>query len=427
MIMKIRRDGKVPATTRDIRQASRLSVLRGIYATGTPTRGELTQLTGLSFATVSTVITELLMIGLVTEAGREDSGIGRPRARLKIAEDFGRLIGVDVAETYVAVDVFDSALRRRHRQQRPIRELSDPGYVIGQVVEAVREATDGQLDHDLLGAGLSFPGRVRVAAGVSVFAPNWGWDNVPVRDLLAERLPVELLIDNPLKATTVAELWFGQGRSIGDLVTVVLGTGVGAGIAIGGQLVRGVSNDAGEWGHSTLVLDGERCRCGRRGCVEAYIGVPGLMRAFGRQFGNRHRYLATARQSDFVLELARGLGAGEPEAEWTIDWFSHCLGNALAGLVNVLNPSAVVLSSWAAQQLAPWLLDRTRTVLRGELASASLQTELLLSEVDDPVPLGMATLALQDKITKLVQSRRAAERPMAPTLDRQDQQPEPRS
>ncbi|HEY9292939.1 MAG TPA: ROK family transcriptional regulator [Microlunatus sp.] len=396
--MDMRPRGVVPATTRDIRQASRLSVLRAIYAAGKPTRGELTQLTGLSFATVSTVITELSAIGLVEEAGREDSGIGRPRSRLRIAAGFGRFMGVDVAETYVQVDVFDSAMRRRRGHRRQIREVSDPAYVIGEVVLAVRQALADEPERDLLGAGLSFPGRVRVDAGVSVFAPNWGWDNVPIRDLLAEQLSVDLLVDNPLKATTVAELWFGRGRSVGDLVTVVLGTGVGAGIAIGGQLVRGVTNDAGEWGHSTLVLDGEKCRCGRRGCVEAYLGVPGLMRAFAGHFGPAHRYLSDGRQGAFVRAVAVALQAGEPDAEWMIDWFSHCLGNALAGLVNIVNPSSVVLSSWSAHQLAPWLLDRTRSVLRAELGPGADSTELALSEVIDPVALGMAMLALQHQV-----------------------------
>ena len=124
------------------------------------------------------------------------------------------------------------------------------------------------------------------------------------------------------------QLWFGAGRSVYDLVTVNLGTGVGAGIALGGELVRGVTNNAGEWGHTTLIMDGRACRCGRRGCVEAYVGVPGIIATFEERFPG-HRYIGDD-QPRFVESVRAGLEAGEPEAGWLIEQLSHALGEALA-------------------------------------------------------------------------------------------------
>ncbi len=384
-------------TTRSIRDANRFAVLRGIYSLVTPTRKELVELTGLSSATISTVVTELLSTGLLVESGRQESGGGRPSTRVGVASGYGLLVGVDVAETYVHADVYDAALNRLSRDERTMTGSSEPEQVIHQVVDLVRAAMASYTGRTVLGVGVSLPGQVEPRSGVSVFAPNWGWSDVPAEMLLTEQLAHRVHLDNPLKATTVAELWFGHGRMTGDLVTINLGTGVGAGIAIGGQLVRGVTNNAGEWGHTTLVLGGRRCRCGRNGCVEAYIGVSGLMAEFRARFGANHPYLVGGGQTDFVDRLVAGLEAADAEAEWMINHFARHLGAAIANVVNMINPRLVVLSSWIARRLGPWLLPATTEVMRAEsIQGSAAATDLVFSAVpDSPVALGMATLALE--------------------------------
>lgn len=384
-------------TSRDIRNASRFAILRALYELGTPSRQELAHHTGLSFATVANVVKELFGIGMLVEASREDSGGGRPRARLKINPDRGVLIGVDVAETYIHVDVFDAALQLLDREQHPIRESSDPDYLISEIVDAIQAPLGQHPEPAVLGVGVSLPGQVGPEAGVSVFAPNWGWHQVPVQDILVTRLGLPVHLDNPLKATTVAELWFGHGRDVDDLVTVNLGTGVGAGIAIDGQLVRGITNNAGEWGHTTLIMDGRPCRCGRLGCVEAYVGVPGLMATLA-EHRPRHPALADGTQTTFVSSVVTSLNEDDPDARWLIDTAAHQLGAALGNLVNMLNPRRIVLSSWTADALGPWLMEPTRERMRAEaLASSADTVDLVMTAIaDNPVGLGMATLALEN-------------------------------
>lgn len=379
-------------TTRDIRSASRFAVLRGLYTLGMPTRQELVSLTGLSFATVANIVTELLGIGMLVEAGREDSNGGRPRARLKVDRERGLLVGVDVAETYVHADVYDAALTKVSRHGHPI---ADPADVLDEIVGVVAEAIGRHPGKEVLGVGISMPGQVEPTTGVSVFAHSWGWSDVPVQRLLQERLAVPLHVDNPLKATTVAELWFGHGRDVDNLVTINLGTGVGAGIAIDGQLIRGASNNAGEWGHTTLIMDGRLCRCGRRGCVEAYTGVPGI-RATLAELVPEHPWLAET-QAGFVMALAEGLSAGDPTAQEVLARLAYDLGAALANVVNLINPQLIVLTSWTATQLGEWLLEPTRTRMVAEAITGSAEVvELVLSAApESPVALGMATLVLE--------------------------------
>ncbi|MBP2415201.1 ROK family protein [Microlunatus capsulatus] len=384
-------------TSREVRTGNRFAVLRAMYALGTPTRQELAGATGLSFATIATMVTELLAVGVVTEASREDSGGGRPRSRLKVAAGRGLLVGVDATETYVHVDVFDLAMTRLVHHDHAVGEgTSDPDRMVGEIAEGVRSALAAAPDGDVLGVGVSLPGQVEPDSGVSLFAPGWGWKDVAAQALLEERLDLPVHVDNPLKATTVAELWFGHGRRVAHLVTVNLGTGIGAGIALDGQLVRGATNNAGEWGHTTLVMDGRPCRCGRDGCLEAYIGVPGLMAQFGERHPG-HRYLEGGSQTHFLAAVREGLEADEPEAHELVELFGEQLGVGLANLINMVNPNLVVLTSWAARDLGRWLLPVAEARMRREAINGSAAVvDIVTSAVPtNPVSTGMAAFVLE--------------------------------
>lgn len=385
-------------TVRDLRHDNRFSLLREIYASETVSRQDLVDETGLSFATVSNLIKELLAAGIILEASREESNGGRPRARLRLATDRGLLVGVDASETYVHVDVFDLAMHRVSVHQHPIAEdTTDPEPVVAEIARGVRTALRNHRGVDILGVGVSLPGQVAPDVGVSLFAPNWGWQDVPAQELLQRRLRRPVHVDNPLKAATVAELWFGHGRQVADLVTVNLGTGIGAGIAYEGRLMRGVSNNAGEWGHTLFVYEGRECRCGRRGCLEAYIGFPGLMAQFAERHP-KHRYLNAGTQTGFLKAFRAGLVAGDAEAVWLVELLGDQLGSGLADLVNMINPRLIVLTSWAALALEEWLLPLARLRMQSDAISGSANpVDLVVTAVpNNPVSTGMAALALEE-------------------------------
>jgi predicted NBD/HSP70 family sugar kinase len=243
---------------------------------------------------------------------------------------------------------------------------------------------------------VAVPGQVDRRGGVSIFAPNWDWHDVPLRDLLAGHLAMPLHLDNPLHAAVVAELWFGAGRGREEVVVLNLGTGVGAGLAFRGALYRGATNSAGEWGHTTLVLDGRSCHCGGRGCVETYVGAPGIMRHL-RDLDPTSEMLDPDDQTATIGALARGVEAGDEVALKVIGETARYLGAAAANLINLANPEIIVLSSWVAARLGEPLLAEVRSVvarhaLRHPLAATSIVRSPLAG---DPVSLGAATLALE--------------------------------
>ncbi|OWV02969.1 transcriptional regulator [Micromonospora wenchangensis] len=388
-------------TSRDIRSANRLTVVQQVVAAGTTSRQRLAVDTGLSLGTVATLVAELTDLGLLTEAGQEDSGGGRPRGLVTADPHGGLLVGVDVAETYVHVDLFDTTLTRLAGAEEALRPLERrPHQVVRHIVSGIDTVLAGT-GARVLGVGVSVPGQVDREGGVSVFAPNWNWHDVPLRDLLADHLPLPLHLDNPLRAAVLAELWAGAARGRDDVAVINLGTGVGAGLAFGGILYRGSSNSAGEWGHTTLVLDGRLCRCGSRGCVEAYVGAPGIMQTL-RDLAPTSPLLHPEDQTATLDALAAGLAADDPTAAKVVAETARYLGVAVADLVNLLNPEVVVLSSWVADRLGDRLRDEVRAVVaQHALRRPLVATGIVRSPVaGNPVSLGAATLALEGFLTQ---------------------------
>lgn len=385
-------------TAQDIRRRNRFDVLRSVFAASAPaSRQEIAVTTGLSFATVANLVAELLEAGVLLEAGHDDSKGGRPRARLAVNAARGALLGIDVAETSVQIELFDLALtvKRAVRLELPSSDVS-PDQVVDAIaagIETLADA-DGALPH-LLGAGVSVPGLVEREGGVSVFSPYWSWRDVPLRTLLAERLAMPLYLDNPLKAGTVAEMWFGAGREADDLVVATLRAGVGVGIAVGGSLYRGSTNSAGEWGHTCLVRGGRTCRCGRQGCVEAYVSTRGVERTV-RELDPQSPLLDSD-DAVVVANVARAEAEGDPVATEAVARTARHLGMAAADLLNLFNPQTLVLGGWVAEHLGEPLLRQTREAIAEHALPATMEAVTLqLSTVPgNPVTLGAATFALE--------------------------------
>jgi len=385
-------------TAAQIRRTNVFAVIRALYAQQEgASRRELAEATGLSSATVSTICSELLESGLVVEARRLRAPAGRPTAQLVLNGDHGVLIGIDLAETYVHVDTFDASLTRISSTELPI-DVHDraPELLVRYVSEAVLAEAIRHADRALLGVGVSVPGQVDPEGGASVFAHNWDWHDVPLLQMLGEVIEAPLYLDNPLKSVALAELWTTPDRGNQTFVTLNLGTGVGAGIAIEGALLRGSTHSAGEWGHTTFVAEGRACRCGSRGCVEAYVGAPGIIQTL-REMYPESRLLHGDDQTQTIDTIAAALRFGDPEAVELIDVVSHQFGVAVASLVNMLNPDAVIVGGWVAQRLGAQLLERALPHVRTHAlpTPVSAVSFEVASDRANSVSLGVAISALE--------------------------------
>jgi predicted NBD/HSP70 family sugar kinase len=384
-------------TSRDIRSESRLDVLHALLLAGEASRNELVGVTGLSNATVATVVSDLLEGGLATEARLTSGRVGRPTTTLRLNGNRGRIVGVDVAETYVRATVFDAALDELASAEVAADERDDDAdHVVDCIARALDDAIGraGATRGDVLGVGVSLPGGMAGWGGVSA-APEATWHHI---DRLRERIDLPIVVDNPLKAIATAELWFGEGRRHASMITVNLGTGVGAGIVLEGTILRGATNFAGEWGHSLLAFEGRQCRCGRRGCVEAYVGAEGIQQTLA-EIAPTHPLAAETTQREFIGALAAALepAVPDPAVTETIDRTARYLGSAIADLVAIVNPEMITLTGWTAWALGGHLVPAVRRrVMEESPGNAAAGLAIEVSTVrGNSVATGIATIALE--------------------------------
>lgn len=393
-------------TSRQLRGVNRFEVLHHVYTAGSATRQEIAADAGLSFATVASVVSELLEWGVLYESALEDSNGGRPRARLAIDPRAGALIGVDVAEIYVHVGLFDLALSERAEHTELLHpDENRPEDVVEHIAAGIAKvlAAGDTARSDVLGVGVSLPGQVDRAGGASVFAPNFSWRDVSIADPLGTRISLPIHVDNPLKASATAELWFGAGREARDIVVATIGTGVGAGFTIDGSLVRGRSNLAGEWGHSTVVVDGRRCRCGNRGCLEAYVGATGIIQQL-RELDPASGLVETPEdQEATLLRLRQALEADDPTAHRVLGAVTRYLGIGIANLLDILDPEVVVLSGWVVDRIGDWLVPAARDAASRHAFGRTPSTAPIVTSTlrGNQISLGAAILALEGHLTEL--------------------------
>ncbi|MDF3298936.1 ROK family transcriptional regulator [Streptomyces tropicalis] len=359
--------GRNGRTVRDLRRGNRTAVLERLYFDGPLSRFELGPATGLSSGSVSNVVADLAADGLVEEAGSVDSDGGRPRTLLRVAPDSGRMIGVDVGETRVRVELFDLTLTELARTERPLEaQRYDPDVIAGHVRDGIAEvlAAAGQAPERLLGIGVGVPGIVERTPdrGAVVHGQTIGWDAVPLESLLRadSRLPddVPCFIDNGARTLGQAEMWFGAGRGAGNAVVVLFGSGVGASL-VTPEAERG---RAVEWGHLTVRVRGRRCRCGALGCLEAYAGAESLLARWREEGGRPPR--GADEETALTAMLAAAYPppgtAADPVALAVLEETAEYLGAGLADLINLFQPERILIGGWAGLQLGPRILPAVR-------------------------------------------------------------------
>ncbi|WP_034090569.1 ROK family transcriptional regulator [Streptacidiphilus albus] len=407
---------------RDLRRSNRSLLLRHLYFHEHVSRQDLSRATGLSTASVSNVVAELIEAGVVVEAGAVESEGGRPRILLEVDASRFQVIGVDVGETHVRVERFDLALNELARADIPMTPGHyEPEVVVAAIAAGIAGVSDPSgagtvAGAEILGVGIGVPGIVQAAPASLVHCQTIGWDAVPLEAMLREVTDLPLFVDNGATTMGQAEMWFGGGREAADTVFLLLGSGVGASVLAGGTPYRGASTSAGEWGHITAEIGGRHCRCGAKGCLEAYIGAESVIARYREAVGTPGHGPASD-AADEEAALRRILEAAEQEAEGTeeegtaegtartappealaartvLDDTALRIGVGIGNLINLFNPERVIIGGWAGLLLAPGLMPRIREAAREHsLHYPFSRTTIELGRLGpDAVARGAATL-----------------------------------
>ena len=318
------------------------------------------------------------------------------QARQKAPET---VVAVDVGGTKILGALIDAEGQVLVRDKQRTEGADGVQAVLDRVaatVQALAEQGKEQATR-VVAAGVGIPGPVEPATGRVSLAPNLGWKNVQVRKRLEKRLGMPVAVENDVNMGTLGEHVRGAGRGVQNLVGIFVGTGIGGGVVLGGQLHHGFNGTAGEIGHMVLNAKGPRCGCGQRGCLEAYASRTAIgkyiMKRVAQGKPTEIAEVDPRKMTSGVLR--RALEAGDPLVVKALQRAAKYLGLAAVSVVHLLNPEMVVLGGGVIEAMEDQFLDRVRKTVQARCIGHSARNmKIVPAELGDDAGIqGAAELA----------------------------------
>ncbi len=382
--------------------AHQARLLRSLRDDGPRSRAQLGDGLELSRSKLAVEIDRLVVRGMVDPAGPAASRGGRRSSIVRIARQT-RFLGVDIGATSIDAAVTDGELRVLSHVAEPMDVRRGPEDVIGRALELVGKLRADDVAPGFVGAGVGVPGPVSFREGVPVSPPIMpGWNQFPVRETFSAELGCPVLVDNDVNIMALGEKHAGTARSVDDFLFIKIGTGIGCGIVVDGEVYRGVSGCAGDIGHIRVDDDGPICSCGNVGCLEAFFGGTALARdalsaaRAGRSEELARRLAGAGRLT--AVDVADAAAAGDPVAVGMIRDGGHRVGQVLAGLVSFFNPGLVVIGGGVAGIGHALLAEIRGVVYRRSLPLATSNMPIVLSELGGRAGVVGATRLVSDYV-----------------------------
>ena len=377
-------------------------VLRLLRDEGPRSRAELGDAVELSRSRLAVELERLVRLGLVETGGLAASRGGRRSSIVKIARET-RFLGIDIGATSIDVAITDGELRVLSKVAEPMDIRQGPEVVIGAVLKLVGKLRADDVAPGFVGAAVGVPGPVSFREGVPVSPPIMpGWNLFPVRDTFAAELGCPVLVDNDVNIMALGEKHAGIARSVDDFLFVKIGTGIGCGIVVGGEVYRGVSGSAGDIGHIRVDDSGPTCLCGNTGCLEAFFSGAALARdALAAARSERSEELARQLKRTETLtasDVAAAATAGDPIAVGMIRDGGRRVGQVLAGLVSFFNPGLVVIGGGVAGIGHALLAEIRSVVYARSLPLATGNMPIVLSELGGEAGVVGAARLISDQV-----------------------------
>ncbi len=404
--------GATPADQATVRRLNLALLMRSLSDGGPRPRARLAHDTGLTKATVSSLVTELIDRGLVVEGNVDRGGLGRPGRSVELDPTWVRFLGIEVQVDYIAGVVLDLRGRvlSRRRIGRSMAELG-PARALGVVAEVARQLIEEAATtvEQVQSLHIALPGLVDADAGMLSFAPNLHWRDVDIVHTLMGRLQwrdTRIRVDNDANMGAMAHYAVGQVAGASNLLYLAGAVGVGAGMIVDGHIIRGADGFAGEVGHITIGAPDRLCGCGRRGCWETEVGLAALLDMVGTASDSadsgdpgRSGTHVGADLGAQLVAVGERAAAGDRQVLDALAEQARWLGIGISVLANVLNPDTIVLGGHYPA-LRKYLEEPVLAELRARvIAGPSAQWRLEFSELGlEAASLGAAHAGIEQMI-----------------------------
>jgi glucokinase-like ROK family protein len=398
--------GDMPLDSWSSLAAGEQLVLESLFWSKAASRHEIATRLRQSKSKSNAVVAALIAQGLVMEAGQVANGSGRPAEMLRISDNLGVLLAIDIGATSMSVAVLtpNLAILALHNEAVDVRDAQQgPAVVLARARTRALEllARRGKKAGDVLAIGIGVPGPVNFEAAQLVNPPLMpGWGDFSIRDFLRDSFRAPVFVDNDMNIRAIGELR-QLHRTVSNFLVIKVGTGIGCGIVCEGKIYRGATGSAGDVGHICVDINGPRCHCGNVGCVEAMAARPAVerMAAEAMERGDSEALRRHA-QKEGVLDLA-AVGAasreGDVVANRILQRSGALVGQMLASVVNFFNPSHVFLSG-SIVTIGPLFLAAVRqSVYQRSLALSTRHLHVQYSSLGDTGGItGAGVLAMQE-------------------------------
>ena len=407
--------GSTPADQATVRRLNLALLMRSLADGGPRPRARLAEDTGLTKATVSSLVAELIDRRLVTEGTIDRSGLGRPSRAVELDPEWVRFVGIELQVDYIAGMVLDLGGRVLARRRLP-RSMADlgPARALGVVADLARELVEesGSSVEQVQSLHVAVPGLVDADAGMLSFAPNLHWRDVDIVHTLLGRLQwndARISVDNDANMGAVAHYAIGSVSGTANLLFIAGAVGVGAGMIVDGRIVRGADGFAGEVGHMTVGPTDRTCGCGRLGCWETGVGLAALLALAAEPGDPVHD--ESIDLGTRMAQLTRRAEAGDRRVLDALAEQAHWLGIGVSILANVLNPDTIVLGGHFPA-VRKYLAEPVITEVRARvLAAPAAMCRVEFSELGfEAASLGAAYAGIEQLIADptLAKSREAS-------------------
>ena len=278
------------------------------------------------------------------------------------------VIGVDMGGTKILSAVIDAEGNILGTAKVPTKADAGTSVVIDRIADSIQKAigTSGVNETSIEAVGIGAPGPLDPETGVVIFAPNLGWRDVPLKAELEARVGIPTFVDNDVNIGTLGEHAFGAGKGVQNIVGIFVGTGIGGGIILQGELFHGASKTAGEIGHIIVKADGPRCGCGRRGCLEALASRTAMTKQFQKAIKKKGKKSVISKLTNGDLSairsgvLAKAIRANDKLTLKIFKKATKYLGIGIGSIVNFLNPEMIILGGGVVEALDDTFLDNIR-------------------------------------------------------------------